>query len=402
MQTTVFKLKLKKLSKQKEQRLLELQSVFSDCARFHLERVIALNSTSPTQIHKDCYKEARQRFNLTGQMTQTARDRAIAVYRLYKSKLRSGKKQSVPSFKGTVNIKIPVEGMRVSLERKAFRISTKTGFLWLPLEIPDNIAKQVHIEEIAISEVCKRGSDWYLMLAVSRRTPVCSAGKPRFGLDLGVKNIAVLHGPHTTKFFSAGKLNHTRKRYREYRAAIQKKKKMSMLRRSKGKESNFARNENHKISKEIVDIVSAADGVLYIENLRGIRERINKQRKNKEFRTSINCWSFSQLVTFIKYKANLAGVLVVEVDPRKTSQTCSNCGYANPKNRKTQDKFKCLSCGFQINADLNAARVIAAGGACAFSKGEVTSPSLEQSKRNGATCCDSDITARDNHNLESS
>ena len=66
--------------------------------------------------------------------------------------------------------------------------------------------------------------------------------------------------------------------------------------------------------------------------------------------------------SFLTYKAALAGIMVVTVDPRNTSRTCSVCGYCDKANRKTQSEFKCLHCGHSANADFNAARNIRAKG----------------------------------------
>jgi putative transposase len=45
-----------------------------------------------------------------------------------------------------------------------------------------------------------------------------------------------------------------------------------------------------------------------------------------------------------------------------TSQRCSHCGYVAPENRKSQAVFQCVACGAgPCNADVNAARNIAAG-----------------------------------------
>src|SRR5947209_8972561 len=78
-----------------------------------------------------------------------------------------------------------------------------------------------------------------------------------------------------------------------------------------------------------------------------------------------------------EYKAALVGVEVVEVDPRKTSQTCHKCGHAERGNRPRQAIFGCKRCGYRGHADLNASRVIAAGGACSIGAGDVTSPRPE-------------------------
>ncbi|MGH2352513.1 MAG: zinc ribbon domain-containing protein, partial [Chloroflexota bacterium] len=46
--------------------------------------------------------------------------------------------------------------------------------------------------------------------------------------------------------------------------------------------------------------------------------------------------------------------------PRYTSQTCPACGCVDKRNRPTQAKFRCISCGLAGSADAFAARVIAA------------------------------------------
>ena len=66
-------------------------------------------------------------------------------------------------------------------------------------------------------------------------------------------------------------------------------------------------------------------------------------------------WAFDQLRNFVAYKAEAAGVPVVYVDPRNSSRTCSQCGHLDKANRKSQSSFVCQKCGYQANADFNAA-----------------------------------------------
>ena len=47
--------------------------------------------------------------------------------------------------------------------------------------------------------------------------------------------------------------------------------------------------------------------------------------------------------------------------PHFTSQRCSACGQVDGKSREGQAVFRCTACGFACNADVNAARNIAAG-----------------------------------------
>jgi len=52
---------------------------------------------------------------------------------------------------------------------------------------------------------------------------------------------------------------------------------------------------------------------------------------------------------------------VQKVSPAYTSQRCSACGIVDGKSRESQANFACRSCGYACNADVNAAKNIAAG-----------------------------------------
>ncbi|HEY3952969.1 MAG TPA: transposase [Streptosporangiaceae bacterium] len=52
---------------------------------------------------------------------------------------------------------------------------------------------------------------------------------------------------------------------------------------------------------------------------------------------------------------------VEHVPPAFTSRRCSACGRVSADNRKSQADFACTACGLACNADVNAARNIAAG-----------------------------------------
>jgi putative transposase len=54
---------------------------------------------------------------------------------------------------------------------------------------------------------------------------------------------------------------------------------------------------------------------------------------------------------------------VEKIRPAYTSQRCSACGHIAAGSRKSQALFRCVACGFALNADVNAARNIAAGNA---------------------------------------
>ncbi len=60
----------------------------------------------------------------------------------------------------------------------------------------------------------------------------------------------------------------------------------------------------------------------------------------------------------LTYKLLWQGGVLHVVAPHYTSQRCSDCGHTDAANRQTQSQFQCVRCGFELNADENAARNI--------------------------------------------
>lgn len=69
-----------------------------------------------------------------------------------------------------------------------------------------------------------------------------------------------------------------------------------------------------------------------------------------------NCWSRVYKRLNDKMAAN--GGRLVLVPPAYTSQACHKCGHVAKGNRESQAVFKCVRCGYQANADINAAKNI--------------------------------------------
>jgi IS605 OrfB family transposase len=101
--------------------------------------------------------------------------------------------------------------------------------------------------------------------------------------------------------------------------------------------------------------------VIVLEDLTGIRERTNQQRRSKTERRRANSWAFYQLRMFIDYKATVKGIPVILVNPAYTSQTCHKCLHIHPEKGKfyrSGKTFQCGHCGWKGDADLNGANNI--------------------------------------------
>jgi putative transposase len=99
-------------------------------------------------------------------------------------------------------------------------------------------------------------------------------------------------------------------------------------------------------------------GTIVHEDLTDIRRRVRARRGAGQ--RQLHAWSFAQWRQFVVYKAEEAGLDVVAIDSRHTSQTCSHCGFKHRANRRSQALFQCRHCGYTLHADLNAAKNIAA------------------------------------------
>ncbi|MDD9982776.1 MAG: transposase, partial [Gammaproteobacteria bacterium] len=75
---------------------------------------------------------------------------------------------------------------------------------------------------------------------------------------------------------------------------------------------------------------------------------------------------WGEMKAMLAYKANAIEV----VHPAYTSQRCAACGHTAAKNRTTQARFACRTCGHTDHADVNAAKNILASATGAAGRGE--------------------------------
>ena len=130
----------------------------------------------------------------------------------------------------------------------------------------------------------------------------------------------------------------------------------------RGKVRNWVQTENHRISREIVNLaIRWKVESIQMENLKGFGKDSEGEVETKHKRL-LGRWSYFELQKDIEYKAQMAGIKVVYVNPAYTSQTCHMCGKKG--DRTERDTFICLntecSCyGKPQDADMNAAINIA-------------------------------------------
>jgi len=192
---------------------------------------------------------------------------------------------------------------------------------------------------------------WFLLVTVDVPDEEKIAPSACIGVDLGIVQIATTSDGDS---YSGAIVKEKRKQYHDHRQRLQKRGTRSANRKIKeigSREARFRKDVNHCISKKLVEKAKGTNCALALEELKGINTRVTVRKSQRNERMS---WSFYQLRSFIEYKASEKGVPIVMVPSPYTSQTCSDCGHCEKKNRKNQSAFVCLSCGFAANADHNA------------------------------------------------
>lgn len=217
------------------------------------------------------------------------------------------------------------------------------------LQMSASMRKQLCQGEPGSAELVYRQGHFYLHISISVPTPQVEAPQDSLGVDLGVSRVAVTSN---RKFHTAKQVRHKKACYKRTRRSLQangSKSAKRALKRVSGRERRFVANTNHCVSKQIVAEAKATRQRIVLEDLGGMRETGKAK--------CVHSWSFAELQQMISYKAARAGVEVVTVCPRYTSQTCSRCLHIGV--RPNQSNFHCRDCGYQINADLNGAKSIA-------------------------------------------
>jgi len=340
-------MKLKLITSPEQKRaLLDTMARFNSACNY-ISQVAWENQTfGQIKLHKLTYYEVRARFELASQMTIRAIGKVVESYKVEKKHKHAFNQYGAIVYDQRIlKFKFPDK----------ISISTLEGRQVIPF-IFKNYRKLDMRRVAGQADLVYHDGIFYLVVCVDVPEPPEDDTKEFLGVDLGIVNIA---SDNTGTQYAGNKLNSTRNRYFRIRKKLQKKNTKSakrLLKKRKRKERRFSSDTNHVISKQLVEKAKALGLGIALENLQGIRDRVTVKKAQR--RTHAN-WSFYDLRTKITYKAQLAGVKVVLVDPRNTSRMCSVCGFVSKKNRPNQSTFLCQACGFSCNADLNASVNIA-------------------------------------------
>ena len=217
---------------------------------------------------------------------------------------------------------------------------------------------------------CDRAGRWHIAFAVIP-DPIPAPGTGEVvGLDRGVA-VAValstgeLSSPKGLRPKEAERLLRLQRRLaRASRGSARRKKVKTLIGQLKARDADRRKDW---VEKTTTDLARRFD-VIRVENLnvkamtRSARGTVENPGRNVAQKAGLNRGilksGWGLLVTRLEQKASGR---VERVNPAYTSQTCHACKHIASESRQSQSTFVCVSCGHQANADVNAARNIAAG-----------------------------------------
>ena len=341
-----IKLKLDMPDESKEtlrQTMVLSNQVFNEIAKYGFDN----HTCSKVSVHHATYYPIREKYpELPCSIVQGIRDVACEA-------LKGIELKKLPKSKQYSAIRYNKRVCNINLSKQSVTLASVKGRVKATFPIPEYYKQYLNWElRTSTLSYNKQQDIFYLHVTIHKQSPE-PIGDRVLGIDRGIVNIAVTSNNH---FFNSKPVKNVRAKYAYLRAKLQNKGTKSakkFLRKISKREQQFVTWVNHNISKEIV---SMPFDIFAIEDLTSIR--VQNRTRGIEFTRKLNNWAFFELEQFLKYKAEAIGKTVVMIDPRYTSQKCSVCGHIYKGNRKGH-LFKCVKCGFQIHADLNAARNIA-------------------------------------------
>lgn len=108
----------------------------------------------------------------------------------------------------------------------------------------------------------------------------------------------------------------------------------------------FKNNEVNRICNQFISENNVDE--LFVEDLKNVK-------LNKRFgMNKVQYWTYSLTIQKLERLSNDKGFTLTKVNPSYTSQICSRCGNLD-KSSRNGEHYKCSSCGYEIDADINAA-----------------------------------------------
>ena len=209
--------------------------------------------------------------------------------------------------------------------------------------------------------ISRKADRWFIAIQVEipDPSPIHSSESQAVGVDLGVKDLAVLSDgtkitgskPHKALLSRLRRLNKSLSRKQGAKKGDKKsnnfRKAQANLSRLHARISNIRNDETHKLTTMLTEKY----GKIGIENL-----NVSGMAKNHRLARAVLDMSFYEFRRQLEYKSKMKGGHVILADRfYPSSKTCSDCGHKYSELNLSMREWTCPICSTTHDRDLNAA-----------------------------------------------
>jgi putative transposase len=265
------------------------------------------------------------------------------------------------------------EGFRIVAVKPGHvrRLARKTGEVWVPKAgwVRFRWSRAVAAAK-SYRVTLDRAGRWHVAFAVVPEPVPAPGNGEAVGIDRGVTVSAalstgeMLHVPRPTPWRQRRLRRLQRRLARAKRGSNRRATVKLAIARLKAREADARKDWAEKTSTGLArrfDLIWVED--LRITHMtRSAKGTVEQAGRNVRQKAGLNrgilasCWGL-----LVRRLEDKAPGRVEKIKAAFTSQRCSACGHVAAESRKSQAVFACVACSFACNADLNAARNIAAG-----------------------------------------
>lgn len=280
------------------------------------------------------------------QVLQDILKRVDKTFKSFFARIKRGEKAGFPRFKSAKRFDsfcFPQSGFKLVGNRLML---SKIGTVRLRLSRP--------IEgKIKTCTIKREVSGWFVIFTVENEIKPLPKTNLAVGLDAGIESFVTLSdGTQIDNFkyyeSTQKKLRRAqRKVSRRKKGSNQRRKAVNHLRKIHAKIQNQRNDFQHQVSTMLVkqyDLIAIED-----LNIVGLSKGILSKQ--------VHDVAWSGFFQKLKYKAENADKMLIEIQPHFTSQDCSACGERVKKDLSVR-VHHCLKCGLRLHRDHNAAKNI--------------------------------------------
>ena len=283
---------------------------------------------SRARLARAAYQDLSRGHTVYKQYIPSAFEVALSVLKAHRRRLKRKKRSSVPYMRR----------LMLKAENQSYWLDRETGRLRIPIRGTEGVQLRLPLSEWHRSLLSD--SAWGLgsltvvpgkiILVVRREAPTAYESKGAIALDTnedsldGVVVSDEVVAPTSLPFGGVRRIQQThfrRRRRLATKKAQDRRVTRRLLAREGRREVNRVRHRLHLVSKRLVQFARDARAAIVLEDLTLHGAGGRSRRMNRR----LSSWPRAAIHRQIEYKAALAGVPVIKVNPAWTSKTCPVC-----------------------------------------------------------------------------